>query len=92
MRLFFALARKYPWRTILTLTAILFSGIAEGFGISALLPILNTIFNQNAQASGRAGSGSAGLGLRAVGPAGCTGDHGMLGVRRAAAGRGAILS
>jgi ATP-binding cassette subfamily C protein len=52
MKLFFTLARKYPWQTILTLTAILFSGISEGFGISALLPILNTIFNQNAQASG----------------------------------------
>jgi ATP-binding cassette, subfamily C, bacterial len=55
MKLFFTLARKYPWQTILTLVAILFSGIAEGFGISALLPILNTIFNQNALASGKAG-------------------------------------
>jgi len=40
MKLFFTLARKYPRQTILTLTAILFSGISEGFGISALLPIL----------------------------------------------------
>jgi ATP-binding cassette subfamily C protein len=55
MKLFFALARKYPWQTALTLTAILFSGIAEGFGISALLPVVNTIFSQSAQASGRAG-------------------------------------
>ncbi|MCU0590499.1 MAG: ABC transporter ATP-binding protein/permease [Desulfobacterales bacterium] len=55
MKLFFTLARKYPWQTILTLTAILFSGISEGFGISALLPILNTIFNQNTQASGADG-------------------------------------
>jgi len=55
MKLFLALARKYPWRTILTMTAILFSGIAEGFGISALLPVVNTIFNQSAQASGSAG-------------------------------------
>jgi ATP-binding cassette subfamily C protein len=52
MKLFFTLARKYPWQTILTLTAILFSGISEGFGISALLPILTTIFNRNAIASG----------------------------------------
>jgi ATP-binding cassette subfamily C protein len=55
MKLFFALARKYPWQTILTLSAILFSGIAEGFGISALLPVVNTIFSQSAQASGAAG-------------------------------------
>jgi ATP-binding cassette subfamily C protein len=52
MRLFLTLARKYPRQTILTLSAILFSGISEGFGISALLPILNTVFNQNMQASG----------------------------------------
>lgn len=55
MKLFFTLARKYPWQTILTLTAILFSGIAEGFGISALLPILTTIFNRNAIPSGTGG-------------------------------------
>lgn len=54
MKLFFTLARKYPWQTALTLTAILFSGIAEGFGISALLPILNTIFKHSAKASGTA--------------------------------------
>jgi len=52
MKLFFTLARKYPWQTTLTLTAILFSGISEGFGISALLPILTTIFNRHAIASG----------------------------------------
>jgi ATP-binding cassette subfamily C protein len=56
MKLFFTLARKYPRQTILTLTAILFSGIAEGFGISALLPILNTIFSQKTHASAAAGS------------------------------------
>jgi len=55
MKLFFTLARKYPGQTILTLTAILFSGIAEGFGISALLPILTTIFNRNAIPSGAGG-------------------------------------
>ncbi len=55
MKLFFTLARKYPWQTILTLTAILFSGISEGFGITALLPILTAIFNHNAITSGTDG-------------------------------------
>lgn len=55
MKLFLTLARKYPWQTALTLTAILFSGISEGFGISALLPILNTVFTQNARTSGTGG-------------------------------------
>jgi ATP-binding cassette, subfamily C, bacterial len=46
MRLFLSFTRQYPWQTLLTLAAISFAGIAEGFGISALLPLLNTIFNQ----------------------------------------------
>ena len=56
MRLFFTLARKYPWQTILTLVAILFAGISEGFGVSSLLPLLNTLFNQASQDGGAAGS------------------------------------
>lgn len=56
MRLFFTLARKYPWQTILTLVAILFAGISEGFGISALLPLINTVYNQASQTGATAGS------------------------------------
>lgn len=56
MRLFFTLARKYPWQTILTLVAILFAGISEGFGISALLPLINTVYNQASQAGATAES------------------------------------
>lgn len=52
MKLLFTLARQYPWRTLLTLLAISFASISEGFGISALLPLLNTVFNQKIQASG----------------------------------------
>jgi ATP-binding cassette subfamily C protein len=55
MKLFFTLARKYPWQTILTLVAILFAGISEGFGISALLPLLNTVFNQASQVDATTG-------------------------------------
>jgi ATP-binding cassette subfamily C protein len=56
MRLFFTLARKYPLQTLLTLVAILFAGISEGFGISALLPLINTVFNQKLQAGANAAS------------------------------------
>jgi ATP-binding cassette subfamily C protein len=58
MRLFYTLARKYPWQTVLTLVAILFAGISEGFGISALLPLVNTVFNQASPAGTTAGSPS----------------------------------
>ena len=56
MKLLFTLSRRYPWRTLLTLAGIAFAGISEGFGISALLPLLNTVFNQTSQASATAGS------------------------------------
>ena len=56
MRLFVTLARKYPWQTLFTLAAILFAGISEGFGISALLPLINTVFYQASQAGANAGA------------------------------------
>ena len=40
MRLLLTLLRAYPWRTALALVAILFAGIADGAGITALLPLL----------------------------------------------------
>jgi ATP-binding cassette subfamily C protein len=52
MKLLLTLARQYPWRTLLTLLGISFAGVSEGFGVSALLPLLNTVFNQKIQASG----------------------------------------
>lgn len=52
MKLLFTLARQYPWRTLLTLVGISFASISEGFGISALLPLLNIVFNQKIKASG----------------------------------------
>lgn len=41
MRLMFSFFRAYPWQTALMLAALLLSGIAEGVGLSALLPLLN---------------------------------------------------
>ena len=58
MKLLFTLSRRYPWRTLLTLAGIAFAGVSEGFGISALLPILNTVFNQKMQAGGTTGAPS----------------------------------
>ncbi len=41
MRLMLAFFRAHPSRSALMLIAILLAGIAEGFGLSTLLPILN---------------------------------------------------
>ena len=40
MHLLITLIRAYPWRTALAMLAILFAGIADGAGITALLPLL----------------------------------------------------
>jgi ATP-binding cassette subfamily C protein len=40
MRLVFIIFRQYPWQTVAMLAALFLSGIAEGVGISAMLPLL----------------------------------------------------
>jgi ATP-binding cassette, subfamily C, bacterial len=41
MGLMLSFFRAYPWQTVMMLLALLLSGIAEGVGLSALLPLLN---------------------------------------------------
>lgn len=41
MKLMLDFFRAYPWQTVLMMAALLLSGIAEGIGVSALLPLLN---------------------------------------------------
>ena len=55
MRLLFTLIKAYPWRTFLALIAILFAGVADGIGITALLPLLKLATNNELGT----GSGSA---------------------------------
>ena len=40
MHLVLIIFRQYPWRTLSMLVALLLSGIAEGIGLSAMLPLL----------------------------------------------------
>jgi ATP-binding cassette subfamily C protein len=40
MRLIFIISRQYPWQTVTMLLALLLSGIFEGIGLSAMLPLL----------------------------------------------------
>jgi ATP-binding cassette subfamily C protein len=54
MRLMLALFRKHRWRTTLVILGLLLSGLAEGVGLSALLPLLNVAIaaeRQNASAT-----------------------------------------
>ena len=41
--------RAYPWQTMVMLVALLMAGVAEGIGLSALLPLLNIAIKNDAQ-------------------------------------------
>jgi len=58
MKLIITFARSYPLRSVITLVALLFAGVAEGFGISALLPLLNIVMRGQAGTGAAAGAGT----------------------------------
>ena len=45
MRIIIAFFKRYPGQSIVTILALLFAGIAEGFGLSMLLPLLGLVLN-----------------------------------------------
>lgn len=51
MKLMLSFYRAYPLRTLLTLLAMSVAGLAEGVGLSALLPLLNIAIETDAGAS-----------------------------------------
>ena len=48
MRLMLSFFRAYPWHAAIMLLALLFAGIAEGVGLSALLPLLSIAIKSGA--------------------------------------------
>lgn len=50
MKIMFELAARYPYRSALTLLCLLLAGIAEGLGLSTLLPVLELAVNKGAVA------------------------------------------
>jgi ATP-binding cassette subfamily C protein len=55
MKLIMAFVRSYPLQGAIVLVALLIAGVTEGFGISALLPLLNIVIGNQSEA--RAASG-----------------------------------
>jgi ATP-binding cassette subfamily C protein len=51
MRMMASFFRAYPGRTTVMLLALLLSGVAEGVGLSALLPLLNIAVGQDVTAA-----------------------------------------
>jgi ATP-binding cassette subfamily C protein len=59
MRLLISFTRKYPWQSSVMLFALLLAGVAEGFGLSALLPLVSTVVgSQGGAVQGASASGS----------------------------------
>ena len=59
MRLFIALIRRYPLQSLVMLLALLLAGIVEGFGLTALLPLVSTAVSS----AGGGQSAASGTGL-----------------------------
>jgi len=59
MRLMLSFFRAYPWQTALMLVALLLSGVAEGVGLSALLPLLNIALGSEAASMVPGASGAS---------------------------------
>lgn len=61
MQLMISLVRKYPWQSAIMLSALLLAGVAEGIGLSALLPLISIAIGE--QTGGTAGTFPGGTGL-----------------------------
>lgn len=48
MHLLMTFARAYPWQSVIVLLCLLFAGIAEGFSISIMLPLLGSVLGDQA--------------------------------------------
>lgn len=53
MRLMLSFYRAYPWQTFLTLLALSVAGLAEGIGLSVLLPLVNMAMEGGAETAAR---------------------------------------
>ena len=56
MNLVLTFLKRYPSQSVVTLFAMLFAGIAEGFGMSMLLPLLTLSFDSSGSAMQQPGS------------------------------------
>ena len=61
MRLLISLARKYPWQSTVMLLALLLAGVAEGVGLSALLPLISVAMGGQSGAEPGASAGHSGV-------------------------------
>ena len=61
MRLLFTFIRQYPAKSLITVIALLFAGLAEGFGLSMLLPLLSIAVDASGGSAGAAAQSNSAL-------------------------------
>ena len=61
MRLIISLTRAYPLQSVIMLLALLLAGVAEGIGLSALLPLISVALGTQTGAQGGSFVGGSGL-------------------------------
>src|SRR6478609_1867414 len=59
MRLLLVFARRYPWQSLLVLGCLLLAAIAEGIGLSSLLPLLSLASDAGTGTVHNIGTGSS---------------------------------
>ena len=60
MRILITFARSYPLQSAIMLFALVLAGITEGFGLTALLPLLGLAFSSHSQSTPDQWTGLAG--------------------------------
>ena len=58
MQLLITFVRRYPLESVVTVLSLLLAGIAEGFGLTILLPFLNIVIGHQPLAGAQAGGGA----------------------------------
>jgi ATP-binding cassette subfamily C protein len=61
MQLLITFARSYPLKSAITLVALLFAGLAEGFGIAAVLPLLKLVLKPEVGLGTGGGTGASNI-------------------------------
>jgi ATP-binding cassette subfamily C protein len=61
MRLLISLTRKYPWHSAIMLLSLLLAGVAEGIGLSALLPLISVALGSQTGAEPGASASHSGV-------------------------------
>ena len=61
MRVFLYFARAYPWQSLVVVACLLLSGVMDGLGLTAILPVLGVALQGSEGAAAPEGFGARAL-------------------------------